>query len=648
MIVFNWTAVGLAVVGLALALLFESGFPGHGVYGVLLFVGVTAGLDVLVRRSAVCEPTLARRLFLPWRGGHVFFVPLWLWGAGLFPLMCLVLLTAPQRADRRRPVAPPPAAVVIHRTQDPKELAEARQLAADDSFEQELESYRRLAADRKLPARRRLAAVDLLFSRGQRDALSAVRDLEKAPAASDRREFLLTALRWKAPGFPQERFLEHRDEALRVMAAGMPDPGRPGWRDKLERVLDTDPSPKVREAAAEGLNRLGGTPASVEAARKRVLADPDTQSLAYGLTLCLASPDPEVREAALLTLMEVARRPKHAGWHSALSALCTVDDPRVRKLYLDLYDPVGQEASSLLPYVARALGEDGLPLLLQSLRQPALRTAASQALSTWTGGSRGLAPLRAALAQERDPRLTSVLAYTLHRVGGPKEREALEAALPRLDPDDRAPLQRALDGHTLRKALQRLVDLGLLARMPPAPKEADPWPLPYSVWEVEHALEESGRALSFDAESDEIPSPHHQLLSDLAGVSGGAFHPEYASQLGDGDRETYLVRFVHGGTVYGFEAANLGDWYDVDPVLAAANAAVADSGATGRFVALASDGQAPCILFGDPQKVALAAGEGLLRLEESASAAYEAGMEAEERLREELRRQGREGTTIVH
>jgi hypothetical protein len=91
-IVFNAAAVVQAVLAFVPALPFLSmgvifGSPALFAFGVAVFGGAFSVVD-LRWRTRPAEGDGAARLLLPWKGGHVFFVPNWLGGAAL-GLVCV-------------------------------------------------------------------------------------------------------------------------------------------------------------------------------------------------------------------------------------------------------------------------------------------------------------------------------------------------------------------------------------------------------------------------------------------------------------------------------------------------------------------------------------------------------------------------------
>lgn len=143
---------------------------------------------------------------------------------------------------------------------------------------------------------------------------------------------------------------------------------------------------------------------------------------------------------------------------------------------------------------------------------------------------------------------------------------------------------------------------------------------------VRYALYRAGVLVSFDAESDERPSPHDELVMRFGRHSRGGFAPECAIQVPgeevfdeEDEEDEFMeaeeentdefdpdgplrVQFIHAGRVYEFDPENFGDWYDVSAVVKAVNRAVADAGRPERFIEVETGGQAAEFVFADPAR----------------------------------------------
>ena len=214
-----------------------------------------------------------------------------------------------------------------------------------------------------------------------------------------------------------------------------------------------------------------------------------------------------------------------------------------------------------------------------------------------------------------------------------------------------------LRGIDLRAALEAFAAAGLL----PIPageayeaarsfKERDAGPGsfdPTDPTSLADALHGAGILFWFDAESDQVPSPHDELVMEFGRHARGAFAPECAVQGPgeepedeDEDGESLVadpgdvpdpdefdpdgplrVRFVHAGRVYEFDPENYGDWYDVGAVVAAVNRAVADAGGPERFISVETGGQAAEHVFADPARFLPVADQFALPVRDAAARA---------------------------
>jgi hypothetical protein len=159
----------------------------------------------------------------------------------------------------------------------------------------------------------------------------------------------------------------------------------------------------------------------------------------------------------------------------------------------------------------------------------------------------------------------------------------------------------------------------------------------------------ANRFLAFDVETGECPNRHDLLLEDFAKASAGLFRPEAILERyndpqakSEGWTETgkgkYTVQFIMGPSLYRFEPQDLGDWYDVEAVVAAIHKALADAGISERFVALESGGQDAGFIFARPQALAAAAPELDLTLGKDLDQARKLGTAAEDRILQQLRK----------
>ncbi len=95
--------------------------------------------------------------------------------------------------------------------------------------------------------------------------------------------------------------------------------------------------------------------------------------------------------------------------------------------------------------------------------------------------------------------------------------------------------------------------------------------------------------------------------------------------------EYYDVAFEHGGKWYRFSAENLGDWYDVDAVMDAANRALEDAGVLERFHSIVTGGQDALLVLAKPESLDGAARELSLPTEGDAESARSWGRRSRRR-----------------
>ena len=161
----------------------------------------------------------------------------------------------------------------------------------------------------------------------------------------------------------------------------------------------------------------------------------------------------------------------------------------------------------------------------------------------------------------------------------------------------------------------------------------------------------AGRFLSFDVETGMSQNRHDLLLLEFAKASASKFRLEApledyqepqanakGSRWAKPVQGRYRVQFVHRDKLYKFEPKDLGDWYDVEAVVAAIHRALDDAGVEERFVALESGGQDAGFIFAKPGQLKAAAAGLNLTLGTDMDQARKIGREFEEKALKELQR----------
>jgi hypothetical protein len=131
---------------------------------------------------------------------------------------------------------------------------------------------------------------------------------------------------------------------------------------------------------------------------------------------------------------------------------------------------------------------------------------------------------------------------------------------------------------------------------------------------------------AFDVETGVFPNAHDSLMRELAALSGvdltAALFDEIPPVLsemrpvfdGDAVEETgpYRLSVYLGGKQYFIDARNLGDWYDLNAVLALMNAVLTDRQSTTRLFTLYTDGQTAIVIAATPDAFGKAVAAGLI------------------------------------
>jgi hypothetical protein len=423
----------------------------------------------------------------------------------------------------------------------------------------------------------------------------------------------------------------------------------------------------VRYAALRALAFDHPEPAVVGELAELATAGHDLERVSDALTLAARYGDDETRRRAVAELEGLLRRRLAAGERPDQSDLlffaehATASGVDLLEDLLDSRDPVVR--GEALAGLARVKG-DAMRARLEThlAAHDEVSHHAAAALGHLAAGS-GDTELSARIeaAAAKSPYGRRLFAEALRELAGAAGTSAARRVAARLEPAERISFLAALEGRGIDEVGAVLAEVGLLTREEvaaglAAQRQAD------EVGDGVFArtldlLARAGRLAWFDVETDETPVRHDLLLGELAAVTGGALEIEAAHERwvgpaaeeggdakgGDGEDEEgrYQVEFIASDRLYRFTCEDFGDWYDLEAVLAAANRALADAGAAGRLVGLATGGQDAAYLFAAPEVAALAAGKGVFELERSADAGREAGRAFEDEVGRRL--QGGDG-----
>jgi hypothetical protein len=134
----------------------------------------------------------------------------------------------------------------------------------------------------------------------------------------------------------------------------------------------------------------------------------------------------------------------------------------------------------------------------------------------------------------------------------------------------------------------------------------------YHVGPLGRVLSKLRRYLFLDDNADDIPVRTDLFLLKLVPPSLGRFRPEgvletYTPGLTEHEPGAYEVQFVHGERLYRFRPPDRYTQLDVDSVIAAANRALADAGASERFVRISPQAVFAHFAFAEPAALVAAA-----------------------------------------
>jgi hypothetical protein len=157
-----------------------------------------------------------------------------------------------------------------------------------------------------------------------------------------------------------------------------------------------------------------------------------------------------------------------------------------------------------------------------------------------------------------------------------------------------------------------------------------------------------GRVDAFDVETGMFPNEHDELLARLSVLAKPVLNDVVFEEIpplnADGDedeRRGYQLHAYTGGKRYWVAAQNNGDWYDVDAVVGLLNALLVAKHSDTRMVLLPT-GDQTAIVLAAPKPALLAASKAGLIEFAGASDAEKAGKEFEDRVFNELSKEGKD------
>jgi hypothetical protein len=178
---------------------------------------------------------------------------------------------------------------------------------------------------------------------------------------------------------------------------------------------------------------------------------------------------------------------------------------------------------------------------------------------------------------------------------------------------------------------ERLQQLGFDLREPA--DEEDAWGEDAASLLVHHR-----RGVWFDAETGMWPNEHDALAYEFADAVApaldGATFDETPPDPDDSETP-YRLDASLGGRHYSVNAANYGDWYDIDAVVALLNTMLRDRGDPQRLLVVATEDQTAIVIGGPAPALVAAVGEGLIDVGAGAQATA-IGKAFEEQVRRSL------------
>jgi hypothetical protein len=264
--------------------------------------------------------------------------------------------------------------------------------------------------------------------------------------------------------------------------------------------------------------------------------------------------------------------------------------------------------------LARLFGDDADSHLYGLLTDEKLAGYAAAALGSLRRGTAdrsAVEQLQSCAAATKSARRRERIAHALLDIGGEEALQGAQAITSQLPQEGRRELLWRIQGIDIEAFVRFLNTTGPGKQIDPARVREhlrESWwdtPVPPTVL-LSEVLSASGIYLIFDAETDELPCRHDELISQFSAASMGAFHTQWTNEIwhqkdsNDYDAD-YTVQFLFQDRLYEFTAQNLGDWYDVTSVVDAINQALSDAHLRQRFFALHSEGQDASFVFCTPE-----------------------------------------------
>ena len=268
----------------------------------------------------------------------------------------------------------------------------------------------------------------------------------------------------------------------------------------------------------------------------------------------------------------------------------------------DTRDPVN--AGEALAALARFRGTDILADLEPMLNGGTMQYAVMAPLAALAGA--GQQPAADTFVQQHHAKMGARAFEHAILHGGPDLVKWASTRREQMSPQQRFEFTWKERGVTVEAFFTRLVAAKLAPRMPSKSdiEKAD------ALWPGKHPeaaralalLMELGVVLSMDSEADELPPPYPAAFAQLSKLSKGEFLPRGLKQVSPQDDEEAppVVTFAVAGQKFTLRPRELGDWFDVEMIIAAANRALELSGNEARFIAMDSGGQNVNLVFGIP------------------------------------------------
>jgi hypothetical protein len=166
------------------------------------------------------------------------------------------------------------------------------------------------------------------------------------------------------------------------------------------------------------------------------------------------------------------------------------------------------------------------------------------------------------------------------------------------------------DPAAIEEAKLALQQQALGFALPPSPSGSD----------AVSVLSNAGFAMNFDVETGTFPNEHDALLQSLGGLNGSSITDVLFTEVEPDESDpnsVYELTAFFDGKALRTQAANFGDWYDLEAVIRLLNAVTAERGINQTYAVLATGDQTATVLVLNSNQLNALTADGSIELDTS-------------------------------